>query len=307
MVNIDELRANIDTLEASACSIESSARDMYRLARLVDTAHGTPTPFASYEWIGPTDDAWKELQRDVTRRYQQWYSTALQYVRVYTPDRLNEFTRFYGYEPGRFHGFIEALNLGIDENNSNAAEKVDRYMSWFSRQRDLLHGIPSIAEAQEEGIETSDPIKSVCNLCERFHFIARQLRANRRGEREPLDIRDEYDVQYLFHALLQLHFNDVRPEEPTPSYAGSGTKMDFLLRPEQIVIETKMSREGLDARKLGNELIEDIAHYHAHPDCKTLICFVYDPMGLIANPRGVENDLNKLTEEPFVQVFIRPY
>jgi hypothetical protein len=305
MVNADELSAIIEELETSACDIESSAKKMYSLAHLIDTAHGGITPFPSHEWIKLNSDDWTKLQRDVTKRYQIWYSTARHYIKYYAPDRLEEFSSFYSNSNGFHYGFIDALKLNIHEHDGNADKIVDRYMNWFNHQRDLLLSIPSIAEAQENGIETANPIDLVCNLCERFHLIARQLRANRK-DRSPLDIRDEYDVQYLFHALLYLHFSDIRPEEPTPSYAGSSARMDFLLRPEQIVIETKMSREKLDAKALGNELIEDIAHYQAHPDCRVLICFVYDPSGLIANPRGVESDLNKLAEMPRVQVFIRP-
>jgi len=44
-----------------------------------------------------------------------------------------------------------------------------------------------------------------------------------------LEIRDEYDVQNLLHAILKLHFEDIRPEEWAPSYAASSKRMDFLL------------------------------------------------------------------------------
>lgn len=125
-------------------------------------------------------------------------------------------------------------------------------------------------------------------------------------DHEPFDIKNEYGVQHLFHALLQLYFNDIIAEAATPNYAGGSAKIDFLLRPEKIGVETKMSRSGLDAKKLGDELIEDIARYKAHPDCKILICFVYDPEGLIDNPIGIENDLNRLSQEMDVYVFIRP-
>jgi hypothetical protein len=40
-------------------------------------------------------------------------------------------------------------------------------------------------------------------------------------------------------------------------------------------------------------LIQDIARYEAHPDCQRLICFVYDPEGRLANPRGLEKDLSR--------------
>jgi hypothetical protein len=52
------------------------------------------------------------------------------------------------------------------------------------------------------------------------HLVARQLRKRHR-DRATLIIADEYDVQDLLHALLRLEFDDVRPEENTPSYAGA--------------------------------------------------------------------------------------
>jgi hypothetical protein len=111
----------------------------------------------------------------------------------------------------------------------------------------------------------------------------------------------------LLHALLRLHFEDIRPEEWTPSYAGGAARMDFLLKVEQIVIEAKKTRKGLTARELGEQLIVDIEKYSKHPDCKTLVCFVYDPDGRIANPRGVEADLNSRSDEQIqVLTFIKP-
>ncbi|MEI6002257.1 hypothetical protein H3V53_35580 [Paraburkholderia bengalensis] len=35
---------------------------------------------------------------------------------------------------------------------------------------------------------------------------------------------DEYDVQDLLHGVLHLEFDDIRPEEWCPSYAGTGTR-----------------------------------------------------------------------------------
>ncbi len=68
--------------------------------------------------------------------------------------------------------------------------------------------------------------------------------------------------------------------------------MDFLLKQEQIVVEAKKTRQGLKDKEVGEQLIVDINRYQTHQDCQILICFVYDPEGLIANPRGIENDLN---------------
>jgi len=143
------------------------------------------------------------------------------------------------------------------------------------------------------------------HICKRFHLVARQLHS-RHKERPTLDIDDEYDVQDLLHALLKLYFEDIRPEEVTPSYAGASSRMDFLLKNESVVIEVKKTRKGLGAKELGEQLIVDIERYQSHPSCKTLICFVYDPEGKIANPKGLENDLSQKEDTLTVKVLIVP-
>ncbi|MEP6534302.1 MAG: hypothetical protein ABJF23_03230 [Bryobacteraceae bacterium] len=55
--------------------------------------------------------------------------------------------------------------------------------------------------------------------------------------------------------------SDIRAEEFTPSYAGSSTRMDFLLPAHGLVIETKIIRDRPHAKHVGNELIIDIDHY----------------------------------------------
>jgi hypothetical protein len=142
-------------------------------------------------------------------------------------------------------------------------------------------------------------------IFEKFHPFVIQLR-KRHGARKTLDVQDEYDVQDLLHCLLKLHFNDIRKEEWTPSYAGGSSRMDFLLKEEQLVIEVKMTREGLSDKELGKQLIEDKAKYKAHPDCKRLICFTYDPEGRIINPKGIQNDLNQEEDDFIVEIIIKP-
>jgi REase_DpnII-MboI len=83
--------------------------------------------------------------------------------------------------------------------------------------------------------------------------------------------------------------------------------MDYLLKDKQIVIEIKMTRPGLKAKEISNQLIIDIHRYQAHPDCKMLIAFVYDPDVFINNPRGVGRDLSKETDGMRVKVIINPY
>ena len=91
-------------------------------------------------------------------------------------------------------------------------------------------------------------------LLRRFHRIARQLK-HRHNERSAFSIQDEYDVQDLLHAILRGLFDDVRPEEYAPSYAGSASRMDFLLKSEQIVLEAKFSGPSLRDKQIGEQLM----------------------------------------------------
>ena len=114
---------------------------------------------------------------------------------------------------------------------------------------------------------------------------------HRRKGSQSLSFGSEYDVQDLLHALLRPWVSDIRPEEFTPSYAGSSTRMDFLLPAHGLVIETKVVRERAHAKRIGDELIVDIEHYRRHPRCRKLWCVIYDPDHLITNAEGMKSDL----------------
>lgn len=138
-----------------------------------------------------------------------------------------------------------------------------------------------------------------------FHACCAQL--NRRyGGRQGLPINDEYDVQDVLHALLKLHFHDIRPEEPTPSYVGSSTRMDFLLYGTGIVVEAKITRPGRADKQIGAELLLDVAHYAAHQSCALLVCFIYDPGNHIVNAAALQTDLARHAGRLRVDVIVSP-
>lgn len=144
------------------------------------------------------------------------------------------------------------------------------------------------------------------HLCDRFPLLTNTLQ-QRHDNRPTITMTDEYDVQDLLGATLKLHFTDVRPEEWTPSYAGNASRMDFLLKNEQVVVEAKMTRHNLGQKDVANQLAVDILRYQAHQDCKTLVCFVYDPTGKCKNPTALENDLTKDHGALRVIVIVRPH
>ena len=140
--------------------------------------------------------------------------------------------------------------------------------------------------------------------CRRFPKIIYHLQ-DRYDGRDSIEVKDEYDVQDVLNAILRLHFDDVRPEEGTPSHAGASSRIDFLLKRENIGIEVKKTREGLDESELGSELSTDKERYQSHPDCERLICFIYDPKRQLTNPQ-VLSDLDDEDEEFSIKVIVSP-
>lgn len=134
-----------------------------------------------------------------------------------------------------------------------------------------------------------DPAERLVAVLSRFDRVAIQLR--KRDRKEPLLIADEYDVQYVLRALLSVDFDDIRSEEATPSFVVGSARADFLLKNEQIIIEVKKTRDDLGPKELKKQLLEDIPQYRQHPDCRTLVCFIYDPAGRIDNQAAMKRDL----------------
>ncbi len=108
--------------------------------------------------------------------------------------------------------------------------------------------------------QASTPTDRVLTLCRRFPLFIERLQKRQRG-RASLNIADEYDVQDLLHGILKLHFDDIRPEEHTPSYAGSSSRVDFFLPKERIVVEAKMTRANLGQKEVVDQLIIDATRY----------------------------------------------
>ena len=68
-----------------------------------------------------------------------------------------------------------------------------------------------------------------------------------------------------------------------------------------------MTRKGLADKEIGDQLIVDIERYKGHPDCDTLICFICDPDGRIANSHALSGDLQRQSRENLkVAIVVQP-
>jgi len=215
------------------------------------------------------------------------------------------------------YGWIE----GIKQKSPEQLEKIILGVATqMSENEDIPEGDrnflkrgasgPSSHKAKIKNVSEATYSKNVEQLLETIILgLARAMfpfKYRRKGSRT-IDFEDEYDVQTLLHALLRPWIKDIRPEEYTPSYAGSSTRIDFLLPRYDIVIEVKFVRDLNHSKTIGNELIIDIAHYRVHPNCQQLWIVVFDPRGLISNPDGLINDLDGKHESNNKGIIVKTY
>lgn len=197
-----------------------------------------------------------------------------------------------------------APKLGTTEHVEwkNKRDRVDAVLEenglrYYRAGRVMPQGetVSEAVRASEKTAQTDRPkptnVEGVIEVIVKGLRRAMHPLTHRRKDAQSLVFSNEYDVQDLLHALLRPWVGDIRPEEFTPSYARSSTRMDFLLPDYSLVIETKIIRDRNHAKRVGDELIIDIEHYRVHPNCKHLWCVVYDPDHLITNAEGFKADL----------------
>lgn len=202
----------------------------------------------------------------------------------------------------RANAALRVLDLAIEyqPKNGDVAAAGLVYRTIRSCYREFIHS--EHAKHWQLGSPHRDASALVQNIFRSFPRVSHQL-LRRHDDRATLEINDEYDVQDLLHALLHVFFDDVRPEEWTPSYAGRSARADFLLKKERIIVEAKMTRANLKQKQVVDQLIIDRAHYAGHPDCDLLLCFVYDPERWLDNPTAIEADLS-IDEHPRIIVVV---
>lgn len=165
--------------------------------------------------------------------------------------------------------------------------------------------IEGLVAAQAATTASTGPHSVLLQVFNRFHAAALELN-ERRSERDPLLLNDEYDVQYLLMAFLRLHFNEVVAENPVPKHGGKSSRIDIHLREEDWWVEVKFSREGDRTKKFTKQLSEDFEVYRKG-ELERLYCFIYDPKhALLTEAREFERDLSGTKGEFDAFVFIRP-
>lgn len=282
----DEVKGRVEKLAGVSITVlETSTDGVMQQAKAL---HSDIVTEISGLHLQPGLEEEKKLLKDLEEF--RWGSTVGEYMDANLPKQFISRDSEAVYQGVRLSAHLYYAGLAFQKNSECiAVSAFFKAATRLLRQVELNAGPLGLSNGADQ-----QPVKAVLAICDRFHAIAGQLTQRREG-RPTLEIKDEYDVQDLLHALLRLYFDDVRSEEWTPSYGGGSSRMDFLLKGHEIVVEAKMTRKGLMAKEVSEQLIIDAAKYRQHPECKTLVCLVYDPAAVVKNPRGIERDLAKLS------------
>lgn len=118
----------------------------------------------------------------------------------------------------------------------------------------------------------------VNHILNNFSNSIQKIIKNRRKNHANFLINDEYDVQDILYVILKSVFPNLRDEDPIPKVGAKSTKIDLILRDENILIEAKMLKTSDQNETLFIEQLKvDIESYHQCTWLKKLFCFVYDP------------------------------
>jgi hypothetical protein len=133
----------------------------------------------------------------------------------------------------------------------------------------------------------AEDLHRLMQMVRRLPLAARQLRDRHEG-RSTLIVQDIFDLQDLLRCVLHLHFDNVRQQSRTPSYA-SHTRTDFEVGDVgRIALTVKLVTADVAEHQLMAQLEEDAAHYERQGRPPCLLCVLYDPGQLLPRPEQLE-------------------
>lgn len=154
----------------------------------------------------------------------------------------------------------------------------------------ILEGLEkSLLKTKYNNQTAEELLRSILNS---FSNAIQKIIKDRRKGHPDFEIKDEYDVQDVLYVVLKSVFPNLRDEDAIAKVGGKSTKIDLIIREEELLVEVKMIKEK-DSNETNfiEELKIDFESYHECKWLKKLFCFVYDPF---KKTRDISNfnDLN---------------
>lgn len=241
--------------------------------------------------------------------YTFWHDFNCEFLNRAFNKTNNQYYNEYTWTPSFYVGSLVPHTPSFSEMTEKVRGDISKHLFRLKKIKEklvLIDELPGLEPEVKKPDKLEESLIYLKKIFLKFHRTAQSLR-HRHADRDTLIIRDEYDVQDLLRSLLHLHFDDIREEDYCPSYAGGNSRIDFVLKDEKIVIETKMTNDHLRDKEVGSQLLIDIGRYRGHSDCKVLMVFIYDKGDHIRNKNGLINDLQKMSDSDImIKVYIEP-
>lgn len=257
------------------------------LAALIAESEELETAMESWQ-----RDAEETQRSDIDRvraSYRDWMSRAKQQL---VDEQLEKFVQCYEgtlWTPGVKPFLTDPLKESPMKDDEGNFILGMRWLNDFGGIREQLeHQRALLSDAMRHVGSIDQTLEDLAGIFRRLGDYVRTL---------PTDVSNERDLQDVVDALLTALFADVRREDPSPQVAGASSRLDFHLPEVGVVIELKMTRQGLADKKVGEELLVDAGRYPKHPDCRAILNVIYDPDRRVNRRNSLERDLSVPTRE----------
>ncbi|MCJ7483488.1 MAG: hypothetical protein MUO31_11035 [Thermodesulfovibrionales bacterium] len=185
----------------------------------------------------------------------------------------------------------EPQSVFEDRHNSRNRENgicdlaTDRKMLPIWNGRDLTN---ELLFAEKKANFFDDDMTLIERVCKRISYAARILSNRQRKGKNSFEIKDEYDVQDLLHAVLRANLKYSVQEDPLPKVAGTkSSRADISIEELGILIEIKFVRSPDDQKVIFNAFSQDLVLYSAWPHLRKLLYVIYNANDL-SDPEALE-------------------
>ena len=117
----------------------------------------------------------------------------------------------------------------------------------------------------------------VIRVCERLPQAARILASRGQKKKTPFEVKDEYDVQDLLHALLRAYVKYSVQEDPIAKVAAAKSgRADLSIEELGVLIEVKYAHGPNDQKRIFEEYSQDLVLYAKWPHLKTPVFLIFN-------------------------------
>jgi hypothetical protein len=134
---------------------------------------------------------------------------------------------------------------------------------------------------------------AIITALSKFQECVRYLNT-RRSTGAVLNLDSEAAVQDALFLMLRPWISDLLCENPTGRTANRYSIKDFLIPQANTVVEVKFVRDASHGKQISREMHDDIENYRHHPNCSTLVFFVYDPDSLVPDQEQLRIQIEEI-------------